>query len=126
MAFSTENLQVGDTVIVVGTGWSNLLSVGEITKKTPTGFVDVKYGNGASQRFKSDGNAYVARERFSTGSLCLEYYTEKRELQIKQRQRRAGILNFLNGREWEIYTNDELEQLYKFITEFRDIAKTLD
>lgn len=118
--FSTDNLQVGDKVIVISTGWSSRSEhVGEIIKKTPTGLVDVRYGVDTVHRFKKTGYDYNKQERYTRGSIWLEEYTEERAETIRKANIRKNILSFLNEREWNTYEDAELEQIYNFIKGLR-------
>ena len=118
--FNSDNVQVGDKVIVISTGWSTRSEyVGEVIKKTPTGLVDVSYGSGAVHRFKKTGCDYNKYERYSTGSIWIEEYTEDRAIEIRKRNQRNGILRFLKEREWDTYEDAELEQIYNFIKGLR-------
>lgn len=118
--FNTDNVQVGDKVIVIATGWSSRLEyIGEIIKKTPTGLVDVQYRGGTLHRFKKTGYDYNKQERYSHSSIWIEEYTEERADTIVKRNKRAGILNFLKEREWNTYDDAELEQIYNFIKVLR-------
>lgn len=118
--FNSDNVQVGDKVIVISTGWSTRSEyVGEVIKKTPTGLVDVRYGSGAVHRFKKTGYDYNKNERYSRGSIWIEEYTEERAIEIRKRNQRNGILRFLKDREWNTYEDAELEQIYKFIKDLR-------
>lgn len=49
----TENLNVGDKVVVIS---KEPAQVGTVIKKTPTGLIDVTYGAGVVKRYNQDGN----------------------------------------------------------------------
>lgn len=118
--FNTDNVQVGDKVIVIATGWSSRSEyIGEVIKKTPTGLVDVRYRGDTVHRFKKNGYDYTKQERFSHSSIWIEEYTEEREDTIRKCNKRNGILNFLKEREWNTYEEAELEQIYNFIKGLR-------
>lgn len=118
--FSTDNLQVGDKVIVICIGWrSRSEYIGEIIKKTPTGLVDVRYKEDIVHRFKQNGYDYTKQERYSRISIWIEEYTEERMEAIRKRNKRDRILNFLEEREWNTYEDVELEQIYEFIKGLR-------
>lgn len=118
--FSTENLQVGDKVIVICYGWGNNTEyIGEIVKKTPTGLVDVKYSLTGIHRFRKDGRDYSKQERHSMYSIRIEEYAEERAEIIRKRNKRANILKFIEKCEWDIYEDAELEQIYNFIKGLR-------
>lgn len=118
--FSTENLQVGDKVIVISSGWStNAEYIGEIIKKTPTGLVDVRYKKDIVHRFKQNGYDYTKHERYGYGSIRIEECTEERVDTIIKRNKRNHILKFLKDCEWDIYEDAELEQLYNFVNGLR-------
>lgn len=114
--FSTENLQVGDKVIVVRTGLgSRSRYVGEIIKKTPTGLVDVKYANVEKHRFRADGNDYSASDGWTMSFIRLEEATEEKVAEINRVNRRIAICRTLREIEWENYTDEELENIYSCV-----------
>lgn len=85
MEFSTENLKVGDKVILHYSNYGRFTKyVGEITKKTPTGLVDVSYDGRLLERFKPDGYPQRKRSRYSFVNVHLGYWSEEegREIQM--------------------------------------------
>lgn len=49
--FNGENLQVGDKVIVYASYFSSKsYYVGTVVKRTPTGLLDIEYGDGKKKR----------------------------------------------------------------------------
>lgn len=119
--FSTENLQVGDKVIVIFSGLMGTREyIGEIVKKTPTGLVDVCYGNKTTiDRFKKNGQDYARHDLYSRTYKWIEEYTEERADNIRKNTKRTWFINFLREREWSTYDNEELEQICNFIKGLR-------
>lgn len=77
--FNGENLQVGDKVIVYVSYFSSKsYYVGTVVKRTPTGLLDIEYGDGKKERFKSNGYEYHRSSGYGRTSLYLEPYTEER------------------------------------------------
>ncbi len=119
--FSTENLKVGDRVIVISSNFGDTFEyIGEVIKKTPTGMVDVRYRNGIVYRFRENGSAYCKPDRYSRKSIWLEEFTKEGADAIIQRNRRNGIINFLKEREWNTYEDTELEKIYAYIKGLRN------
>lgn len=119
--FSTDNVQVGDKVIVIVAGLgSSREYIGEVTKKTPTGLIDVCYAGTAVTRFNKYGRDYSKQSRFSYTFIYIEQYTEEKADIIRARDKRERIMNFLKGRDWYAYEDTELEQIYNFIKGLRN------
>ena len=73
--FNGENLQVGDKVIVYASYFSSKsYYVGTVVKRTPTGLLDIEYGDGKKERFKSNGYEYhrssVLTTRYAALGTC--------------------------------------------------------
>lgn len=115
--FSTENLQVGDKVIVVhGSIYSDeVRDVGEIVKKTPTGKVDVKYCDGAPQRYSKDGSYYGARERYSTSHNYLTEYSKEAEEEILRQKKLQRMQRWLKEFDYTKLSYEEAEQVYTLV-----------
>ena len=52
--------------------------VGTVVKRTPTGLLDIEWGNGRKERFKSNGYEYHRSSGYGRTSFYLEPYTEER------------------------------------------------
>lgn len=119
--FNGENLQVGDKVIVCRSVYwgSSTRRIGEIVKRTPTGLLDVKYGNGVVGRFRPNGDSYNKTDRYITSTLFLENYSEEQAKEIQQTKHRALMLAHLSKVDWSKYTNEELESIVKHISSLR-------
>lgn len=115
--FSTENLQVGDKVIVVhGSIYSGeVRDVGEIVKKTPTGKVDVKYCGGSPQRYYKDGSYYGARQRYSTSSNYLVEYSKEAEEEILRQKKLQRMQRWLKEFDYTKLSYEEAEQVYTLV-----------
>lgn len=87
--FNGENLKVGDKVIVYQSHFSNkAYYVGTVVKRTPTGLLDIEWGNGRKERFKSNGYEYHRSSGYGRTSFYLEPYTEERGRQVIQENKR--------------------------------------
>ena len=120
-SFSTQNLQVGDTVIVVRAGMCGDEYIGKVMKKTPDGRVDVKYRKNVVTRYRSDGYEYCNYYTYNESPTWLEFGTKERVDVLMERSKRNGILNFLRERDWNTYEDYELEHIYHFIKGLRRI-----
>lgn len=86
--FHGENIQVGDKVIVyVVSHQRRSYHVGKVTKRTPTGLLDVEWG-GRSERFRNNGTEYHRSDGFYRTSYYLEDYTEERGKEIEKEKLR--------------------------------------
>lgn len=119
--FTTENLNVGDKVIVCSCdGYNgNRKYVGTITKKTPTGLVDVAYRNtGTSVRFKSDGSEQAKRDPWSRSSVSLSFYTPEQEEEINLADKKRAVVSWLSKLskfEWEKLEYDKLKTVVEIV-----------
>ena len=94
--FNGENLQVGDKVIVYASYFSSKsYYVGTVVKRTPTGLLDIEWGNGKKERFKSNGYEYHRSSGYGRTSLYLEPYTEERGRQVIQENKRKCMVHTL-------------------------------
>ena len=120
-SFSTQDLKVGDKVFVLHSNWgSRSTYLGEIVKKTPTGMVDVAYGNGVVGRFRKNGSSYSKGSVYDRTTVWLEHRTEEKIEKYKQEKKRKVIINFLKKCDWSKYTNEELESIFTFITNLKN------
>lgn len=109
-------LKVGDKVIVC----SKILGtyrefIGVVTRKTPKGVLSVLY-EGVSSRFNPN---YIQSFTPSYGNVWLEEYSEERAKVIEDRKQRKIMIKFLVNIEWEKYTNDELDNILKYISKLK-------
>jgi hypothetical protein len=109
--FSTENLRVGDKVIVVhGSIYSGKVrDVGEIVKKTPAGKVDVRYCAGYPQRYYKDGSCYA------TASNYLEEYSKEAEEEILRQKKLWSMQRWLKDFDYTKLSYEEAEQVYTLV-----------
>ena len=119
--FSTDNLQVGDKVIVVHASIysDEVREVGEIVKKTGAGKVDDKYSAGLPQRYNKDGSYYGATYRYSTSKNYLEEYSKEAEDNIIRQGKLRSMQRWLKEFDYDKLSFDEAEQVYNFIKDLR-------
>lgn len=115
--FSTENLRVGDKVIVVHKSVysGKVRYVGEIIKKTPAGRVDVKYCDGCPKRYYKDGSCYA------TASSYLEEYSKEAEEEILRQKKLQRMQRWLKEFDYTKLSYKEAEQVYKLVVGFKEI-----
>lgn len=112
--FTTENLKIGDKVIV--TVWYHATThyVGEIIKKTPTGMVDVRYAN-CTERFKKNGREYARGDGYSRRFVHLEFATEERINEVKAESKHRFLLKFCKEFDYSKLSTGELQEVYQII-----------
>ena len=112
--FTTDNLNVGDKVIVHRYGnFNNKYFVGMITKKTPTGLVDIKVSN-MEIRFKKNGYEYNRPQLYSRTCYSLEFYTEERGNEIERANWREGAIDYIkNKADFESLNDNALSQILR-------------
>ena len=114
------NVKEGDKVVVFTSSWgSKSLSIGEVVKKTPTGLIDVKISGGGVTRYKKNGYPYAKTERYSTCRNYLMPYSEELERQIQQDKDRRDMIAYLSKVSWSKYTNEELDNILRYISRLR-------
>lgn len=115
--FSTDNLQVGDKVIVVHASIysDEVREVGEIVKKTGAGKVDVKYSAGLPQRYNKDGSYYGATYRYSTSKNYLEEYSKEVEDNIIRQGKLRSMQRWLKEFDYTKLSYEEAEQVYTLV-----------
>lgn len=110
--FNGENLQVGDKVIVYASYFSSKsYYVGTVVKRTPTGLLDIEWGNGKKERFKSNGYEYHRSSGYGRTSLYLEPYTEERGKQVIQENKRKCMVGWLKEFDYTKLSYEEAEQV---------------
>lgn len=123
--FNGENLQVGDKVIVYVSYFSSKsYYVGTVVKRTPTGLLDIEWGNGKKERFKSNGYEYHRSSGYGRTSLYLEPYTEERGRQVIQENKRKCMVGWLKEFDYTKLSYEEAEQVYTLVTEVKRDKET--
>lgn len=118
--FNGDAVKEGDKVIVYISCWGNTsLSVREVVKKTPTGLIDVKTSGGGVTRYRKDGSLYANAERYSNYTNYLMSYSEELERQIQQDKDRKAMLAHLSKVTWSKYTNEELDNILRYISRIK-------
>ena len=112
--FTTDNLNVGDKVIVHRYGnFNSRYFVGTITKKTPTGLVDVKVCNNEI-RFKKTGYEYSRSHGYLRTCYSLEFYTEERGKEIERANWREKAISYIkNKADFESLNDNALSQILR-------------
>lgn len=119
--FDGDAVKVGDKVVVVISSWGNKSrSIGEVVKKTPTGLIDVKIFGGGVTRYRKNGYPYAKSERYSNYTNYLLPYSEELERQIKQDNDRRAMIAHLSKVDWSKYTNEELDNILRYISRLRN------
>lgn len=114
--FNGENLQVGDKVIVYASYFSSKsYYVGTVVKRTPTGLLDIEWGNGRKERFKSNGYEYHSSSGYGRTSFYLEPYTEERGRQVIQENKRKCMVGWLKEFDYTKLSYEEAEQVYTLV-----------
>lgn len=118
--FSTENLKVGDKVIVVhGSIYSDAVrDVGEVVKKTPKGKVDIKYCGGVPQRYSNDGS-FTSHSKYPISNNYLEYWSEEAEREIRKQKLLSNMRRWLKAFDYDKLSYEECERVYKLVAGFR-------
>lgn len=112
--FCTENLKVGDKVIVTVWHYATTHYVGEIIKKTPTGMVDVRYAN-RTERFKKSGREYARGDGYGRRSTHLEVATEERIKEVEAESKHRFLLKFCKEFDYSKLSIGELQEVYQII-----------
>ena len=80
--FTTENINVGDKVIVSKYFYGEIQKrIGEVRKKTPTGLIDVQFSDATKARFNRFGTE-IGGDKW--GRRTLEYATKEEVLKLKE------------------------------------------
>ena len=118
--FSGADLKVGDKVIVYTSYMKkSKLYIGEITRKTPTGLLDVKYKGNIVERFKDNGNPYNKSDCYSFRQTYLMPYSEERAQEIQRDRDRERMLKYLSEMDWSIYSNEELDNILRYLSRIK-------
>lgn len=110
MSFTTENLNVGDKVVMKT--WSNSF-VGTIIKKTPTGIIDVVFGQAQPERFGSNGDKRGKCDKWNRSYLI--YWTQQQEDEIQNTHRKRELCQTLSRFNYNNLELTELEHIYKIV-----------
>lgn len=114
--FNGENLKVGDKVIVYQSYFSSkAYYVGTVVKRTSTGLLDIEWGNGRKERFKSNGYEYHRSSGYGRTSFYLEPYTEERGRQVIQENKRKCMVGWLKEFDYTKLSYEEAEQVYTLV-----------
>lgn len=89
--------------------------VGTVVKRTPTGLLDIEWGNGKKERFKSNGYEYHRPSGYGRTSLYLEPYTEERGKQVIQENKRKCMVGWLKEFDYTKLSYEEAEQVYTLV-----------
>ncbi len=89
--------------------------VGTVVKRTPTGLLDIAWGNGKKERFKSNGYEYHRSSGYCRTSLYLEPYTEERGRQVIQENKRKCMVGWLKEFDYTKLSYEEVEQVYTLV-----------
>lgn len=105
--FNGENLKVGDKVIVYQSHFSSkAYYVGTVVKRTPTGLLDIEWGNGRKERFKSNGYEYHRSSGYGRTSFCR---------QVIQENKRKCMVGWLKEFDYTKLSYEEVEQVYTLV-----------
>lgn len=119
--FSTDNLQVGDKVVVVISDTFSGIGkyVGTVTKKTPSGLVGVQCC-GVIYRFKRDGDEYGKRDLYSRRRKHLIEATEEEQEKIALQRKRSQIETYLKHYKYADLSYEDLEKVYKMLEALKE------
>lgn len=85
--------------------------IGVVVKKTPTGLIDVDFGN-YKMRFRKDGS-----ERGKKGCICdrcwIEHYTEEEEERIKEANRTKELAYKISKCRFRDFSLESLEKIWE-------------
>lgn len=119
--FSTDNLQAGDKVIVVISDTFSGIGkyIGTVTKKTPSGLVDVQCC-GVIYRFKRDGDEYGKRDLYSRRRKYLIESTEEEQEKIALQRKRSQMEAYLKDYKYADLSYEDLEKVYKMLEALKE------
>lgn len=80
-----------------------------------TGLLDIEWGNGKKERFKSNGYEYHRSSGYGRTSLYLEPYTEERGRQVIQENKRKCMVGWLKEFDYTKLSYEEAEQVYTLV-----------
>lgn len=108
MSFSTENVGIGDKVIVTNRYEKR---VGTVTKKTPSGLIDVDFGYGTTTRYKMDGRCFGRSAPYEYERLS--YWTQEEEDEIRRAGRKEWLVARLLDCKWRKFDLEALESIWR-------------
>jgi DNA-dependent RNA polymerase auxiliary subunit epsilon len=79
------------------------------------GLLDIEYGDGKKERFKSNGYEYHRSSGYGRTSLYLEPYTEERGRQVIQENKRKCMVGWLKEFDYTKLSYEEAEQVYTLV-----------
>lgn len=77
--------------------------------------MDIEYGDGKKERFKSNGYEYHRSSGYGRTSLYLEPYTEERGRQVIQENKRKCMVGWLKEFDYTKLSYEEAEQVYTLV-----------
>lgn len=119
--FSTDNLQVGDNVVVViSDTFSGIVKyIGTVTKKTPSGLVDVRCC-GMVSRYRRDGGEFGIRDPYSRRRKYLIEATKEEQEEIALQRKRSQIETYLKNYKYADLSYEDLEKVYKMLEALKE------
>lgn len=119
--FSTDKLQVGDNVVVViSDTFSGIAKyIGTVTKKTPSGMVDVLCC-GYTVRYRRDGSENCKRERYPMRGRYLAEYSKETAEEIIRGNKRIQMVNYLKEYKYDDLSYEDLEKVYKMLEALKE------
>ena len=119
--FSTDKLQVGDNVVVViSDTFSGIAKyIGTVTKKTPSGLVDVQCC-GMVSRYRRDGDEFGSRDIYSRRRKYLIEATEEEQKKIALQRKRSQIVNYLKEYKYADLSYEDLEKVYNMLETLKE------
>lgn len=121
MEFNTDNLQVGDKVIVVyRDNFSGCRKyIGTVTKKTPSGLVDVLCC-GYTVRYRRDGSENCKRERYVMRDRYLAEYSKEAAEEIIRGNKKIKMVNYLKEYKYADLSYEDLEKVYNMLETLKE------
>lgn len=119
--FSTDNLQVGDNVVVViSDTFSGIVKyIGTVIKKTPSGLVDVRCC-GRVSRYRRDGDEFGSRDPYSRRRKYLIEATKEEQEEIALQRKRSQIETYLKNYKYADLSYEDLEKVYKMLEALKE------
>lgn len=94
---------------------NRILVDGKTLNQIATGLLDIEYGDGKKERFKSNGYEYHRSSGYGRTSLYLEPYTEERGRQVIQENKRKCMVGWLKEFDYTKLSYEEAEQVYTLV-----------
>lgn len=82
---------------------------------TKPSLLDIEWGNGKKERFKSNGYEYHRSSGYGRTSLYLAPYTEERGRQVIQENKRKCMVGWLKEFDYTKLSYEEAEQVYTLV-----------